>query len=101
MTKGKDNGMIRTKAFYDSLDEIDSLISEAAEILHKPKRSTEDMKTVEQLKNMARVKIGNNNTRRDTLVSIDKIASGFNKIDGIAASKPKKSIHTIPKRKTA
>ena len=73
MAKEKSIGEIRAEALYNSLDEIDGLIAEAAGILHKPKVSAEDMKKVEQLKNLARTRIGVGNLRRDILVSWNRL----------------------------
>jgi len=75
MANEKGIGQVRAEAFYNSLDEIDSFIAEAAGILHKPKVSAEDMKKVEQLKNLARTKIGSGNLRRDILASWNKIVT--------------------------
>jgi len=73
MAQMKEAGAIRAEALYNSLEEIDSLITEAAGILHNPKVSAEDMKKVEQLKNLARAKIGNGNLRLDLLTDWNKI----------------------------
>jgi phosphoglycerate dehydrogenase-like enzyme len=77
-------GNARAKAFYDSLDEIDSFINEAAILLRRAKPSAEDMKKVEQLKNVARTKIGVANIRRDTLTAWGKMVDGFNKMEGVS-----------------
>jgi phosphoglycerate dehydrogenase-like enzyme len=73
MAETKSIGFVRAEALYNSLDEIDALIAEAAGILHKPKVSAEDMKKVEQLKNLARARIGNGNLRRDLLAGWNKL----------------------------
>jgi hypothetical protein len=73
MAQAKSVGTFRAEALYNSLDEIDGYIAEAAGILHKPKVSAEDMKKVEQLKNLARAKTGSGNLRRDLLMGWDKI----------------------------
>ena len=67
-------GQIKARELYDSLGEIDGLINEATQILRRAKPSAEDMKKVEQLKNLARTKIGNGNSRRDILATWDKPA---------------------------
>jgi len=87
MTKTKSRGAVRAEAWYKSLDDIDSFISEAAAIIRKPKPSAEEMKRVEQLKNLARTKIGDGNMHRDILVFWDKIVAGFNSMEGIPVKK--------------
>ena len=91
------DGKTRATDLYNSLDEIDSMIAEAAEILRRPKPSAEDMKKVEQLKNIARTKIGNSNTRLEVLNKWDRIVAGFNSMEGAAT--PQKP--TEKRRKTA
>jgi hypothetical protein len=73
MAQVKGVGDFRAGELYNSLEEIDGYISEAAGIIHKSKVSAEDMKKVEQLKNLARAKIGCGNLRRDLLMGWDKI----------------------------
>jgi len=41
------------------------------------------MKKVEQLKNLARTKIGNSNSCRDILATWDKIVTAFDKMEGV------------------
>jgi|GEM_PF-5338294 len=86
-------GQIKARELYDSLGEIDGLINEATQILRRAKPSAEDMKKVEQLKNLARTKIGNSNSRRDILATWDKIVTAFEKMEGVApAGKARKSV---------
>jgi phosphoglycerate dehydrogenase-like enzyme len=87
MAQAKDEGRFRAEGLYNSLDEIDGYIAEAAGIIRKPKVSAEDMKKVEQLKNLARAKIGCGNLRRDLLMGWDKIA----KVLGTLGDKTRKS----------
>jgi hypothetical protein len=91
MAEAKSKGKIRATAFYNGLDEIDSFIMEAAAILRRPKPSAEEMKKVEQLKNLARVKIGEGNLRRDILVSWDKIVAGLSSMEGESVKKLKRT----------
>jgi len=77
-------GLIKARELYDSLGEIDGLINEATQIIRRAKPSAEDMKKVEQLKNLARTKIGNSNSRRDILATWDKIVAAFDKMEGTA-----------------
>lgn len=92
MTKRKSKGEIRAITYYSSMDKTDSFIDEAAAILRKPKPSAEEMKQVEQLKNLARVNIGIGNLRRDVLASWDKIVAGFNSMEGVAVNKFRKAV---------
>jgi phosphoglycerate dehydrogenase-like enzyme len=77
MAQTRSTGHFRAGGLYSSLDEIDGYIAEAAGIIHKPKVSAEDMKKAEQLKNLARAKIGCGNLRRDLLMGWDKIVKAL------------------------
>jgi phosphoglycerate dehydrogenase-like enzyme len=84
MAEAKSIGHFRAERLYSNLDEIDGYIAEAAGIIHKPKVSAEDMKKVEQLKNLARTKIGCGNLRRDLLMGWDKLVKVLDTLGGKA-----------------
>jgi len=91
MTKTKKQGELRAEALYNSLDVVERFITEAAAILRKSKPSAEEMKQVEQLKNLARVKIGEVNQRREILILWEKLAAGTNSVAGIVVKKFRKA----------